>query len=670
MLLPVATESEQAGSPDGSSTDRSPAPGPARAERSEPVGLARVRELLSGRRPADAERLCRQALRGQPDHPGAMSLLCRALLAQNRLDEARRFINRLDHLPGADPATGDALREALRVAETRQLEAELRAALKAEDYATARALLDAAGVDRRAHAFLVKASIRVLIAEGRLDEAEAECRAMMAETRTSGGEFQLCNILRRQGRWAEARDLFRTTIWSGDFTPEQRAEALGWLTDGLSATEAAAFLAELETLRAPTTVELSRMALFEARIGRPAAALERLLALDNASQLSPLMATQIVTCLVQMGRYDEAMQRIRAARPSDPDNPDWLLKQATVHHFRREPEAAARCIAEGLERWPGEHRFLRSLQMAAFPPSRLERLVARIDIARRKAAFSNVANLEFAVVALQARAVGTAIDALSAVTPGESEPQLLAAGLLQLLSEKPVDFWQAHARFRDDVRQSIQIVRNPGAVATLVVFPNLRGNFGLLPLDFADALLSRHPLNVIYLRDRRRFAFIAPDDDLGGSVTGLSDLLRHHASDLGDLPLLTMGTSSGGFGAMRQAAAIGARGAIVFSSPTRLHSSDDRPAESDRRVGLSFMDAFSEEDRDVLPALRASAGLRIWHVAAADHAEDRRQQARLAGLPGVQTMLRDGAKSHNTLLDALSSGLFDRLVQEALEGLR
>lgn len=577
-------------------------------------------------------------------------------------------MDRLDRLK-AEPDMRQSLREAVQAAERRQLETDLRAALKAEDLAAARALLDAAASDRSGHPALRNASIRLLIAEDRLAEAEAECRALLAESEASGGEFQLCNILRRQGRHAEARELFRSRLWTGDFTPEQRAEALGWLVEGLTAAEAEAFLAELEAIRAPATTEMARMAMFEARIGRPALALSRLETLDKASQLSPLMAVQLVNCLVQTGRLDEAMARIRAMKVSDPDNPDWHLKQAIVHHFRNEPEAAARCIAQGLDRWPGEHRLLRALQMAALPPARLEQLVARIDAARQSAEFTDAAKLEFAVAALQARAVAPALDALRAVQPGQSEPQLLAADLRRFLSACPDGFVQTRARFRDDVRKSMQIVQVPGAKATVVMFPNLRGNFGLLPLDFADALLSRHPVNVIYLRDRSRSAFLAPAQELGGSVDGLSGLLRQQARDLGDLPVLTIGTSSGGFPALWQAVAMGAKGAIAFSGPTRLHSSEDRPADSSRRVGLSFLDGISEGARDIVPALRAATGLRVWHIAAAGHAEDRRQQVRIAGLPGVETMVLDGAASHNTLLPAVSSGLFDRLIGDALGSL-
>ncbi|QYZ70245.1 tetratricopeptide repeat protein [Neotabrizicola shimadae] len=666
--LPVAAEFDQTSSPKGAPVEAAARKARPRPGAPDPADLKRIRDHLADREAREAERLCRRVLQAQPGHHATLALLCRALLAQNRLDAARGIVDRLDRLK-AEPDLRQSLREVVQAAERRQLETDLRAALKAEDLATARALLDTAAPDRSGHPTLRKASIRLLIAEERLAEAEAECRALLAESETSGGEFQLCNVLRRQGRHAEARELFRSRLWTGEFTPEQRAEALGWLVEGLTAAEAEAFLGELEAIRAPTTAEMARMAMFEARVGRPALALSRLEALDREGQLSPLMAVQIVNCLVQTGRLDEAMARIGAMKSSDPDNPDWHLKQAIVHHFRNEPDAAARCIAEGLNRWPGEHRLLRALQMAAFPPARLERLVARIDAARRKAEFSDAANLEFAVAALQARAVAPAMDALGAVQPGRSEPQLLAADLRRLLSDCPEDLVQTRARFRDDVRASMQVVQAAGAVATVVIFPNLRGNFGLLPLDFADALLSRHPVNVIYLRDRGRSAFLAPTQDLGGSVDGLADLLRQQARDLGDLPVLTIGTSSGGFAALWQAAAIGARGAITFSGPTRLHSSEDRPADSNRRVGLSFLEGLPEEARDVIPALRARAGLRIWHIAAADHAEDRRQQARIAGLPGVETMVLDGAASHNTLLPAVLSGLFDRLIADALEGL-
>lgn len=537
----------------------------------------------------------------------------------------------------------------------------VRTALAAGQLAQARAALDDPADRAWQNLPAVRvARARLLLAEGRAAEAEAECRSLMAAAPDGpvGHLPILCRALIQQGRVSEARDIFADTIWAGSFAPEQRVALIAALTHGSTEDDLRTFTARLESIRPSSAAERSRMAAAEVRAGQYPMAIERLCALEREGALTVLQKSQLLKAFLQLGHVEAALRRVILWQAQEPDNPAWVLQEAKILFGARRSELAVRCTLAGLERWPLDEGLIRHMADLPATAEEFARAVDIINAARAVEPLPVSAALGLAKAALHVRKTDLAMDVLSGVEAG--------ADLRAVLQGHPASFWTGAARLRDDLRAAVQVVRTAGAKATIVVFPGIYGKLGTLPLDYADALLSRHPAHVIYLHDSLHAAFLVPAPEIGGSAAGLIALVRGLADDLGGAPLITLGTSSGGFAAMLHGPALGAAGIIAYSGQTIMHSAQDRPAEVAQHGGLAYLARIPLAQRDVLPALAACPDLPVWHVAGEGHGNDLLHQRRLAGLPQVRCLIQPGMATHNTMLPAVLSGRFDALLSEAI----
>ncbi|GGE13142.1 hypothetical protein SAMN05421774_103134 [Gemmobacter megaterium] len=447
----------------------------------------------------------------------------------------------------------------------------------------------------------------------------------------------LCRALIQQGRVSEARDIFADTIWAGSFAPEQRVALIAALTYGCTEDDLRTFTARLESIRPSSAAERSRMAAAEVRAGQYPMAIERLCALEREGALTVLQKSQLLKALIQLGQVEAALRRVILWQAQEPDNPAWVLQEAKILFGARCSELAVRCTLAGLERWPLDEGLIRHMADLPATAEEFARAVDIINAARAVEPLPVTAALGLAKAALHVRKTDLAMDVLSGVEAGA------------------------------DLRAAVQMVRTAGAKATIVVFLGIYGKLGTLPLDYVDALLSRHPAHVIYLHDILHAEFLVPAPEIGGSAAGLIALVRGLADDLGGAPLITLGTSSGGFAAMLHGPALGAAGIIAYSGQTIMHSAQERPAEEAQHGGLAYLARIPLAQRDVLPALAACPDLPVWHVAGEGHGNDLLHQRRLAGLPQVRCLIQPGGlATHNTMLPAVLSGRFDALLSEAI----
>lgn len=222
------------------------------------------------------------------------------------------------------------------------------------------------------------------------------------------------------------------------------------------------------------------------------------------------------------------------------------------------------------------------------------------------------------------------------------------------------------ARFRrpliaDDGSDVLVSVKG-GSGVTLLGFAGLANRF-MAPVEWVDAFCAAHNHSAIYLRDREMTLFqsgvpsLAPD--LDGSVEALRDMLQR----LETRRLICLGTSGGGFGAIRYGLRLGAAHILCASPPTSLHAAE-RAGDPRAKLLVQRMEAqFGRDALDLAPDVRAAAGatrLTLWF--GADAQKDAAQARHVEGLPGVTLVLVPGYAEHMSFEKVLETGAFDAFV--------
>lgn len=546
---------------------------------------------------------------------------------------------------------------------------KLQEAMAAGDHGAARQLLAEARPKWLEHPGTRLMEARMLLAENSFPEAEAVCRSVLEMHPAHTTALRLyCQALRGAGRIEEARALFEREIWASEVAPEQKAGLLADLTATGAVEEIEDFIRRLDAARLMEPSELARLAIAEAQLGLPERALERLARINQRQGMSPLQTSQLVRLLVQELRLEEARSWTRSLLARDPGNPEWLLRLAQIEFLEGKSAAAVDHLAQALSIAPSSPPLLKALGHLPMAPERFQVLFEQVETARRQREFGQLSNWHFAIAALRASRTESAIEALGAIEPGSGDFRSTAHALRSLLLARPLADWDAGQRFTPDLRRPLHIVRVAGASATIFVFPGLRNLFGFLPHGYLDRLLADLPANIVYLHDLRQnqAAFLEGVEPLGQGQKAYAASLARIAQELGARRIVTLGSSVGGFAALRYGALLGAQAAISFSGPSKLYATDDRPSAVDRRTGLAFLRRYSERQRDVLPDLQAQPAMTVWHFAGAENVDDLHQQGRLRDLPQARLETVPGVASHNTVTPIAAAGRLPAIVARAI----
>jgi tetratricopeptide (TPR) repeat protein len=169
----------------------------------------------------------------------------------------------------------------------------------------------------------------------------------------------------------------------------------------------------------------------------------------------------------------------------------------------------------------------------------------------------------------------------------------------------------------------------PGALL-VVVFTGTNDTLGL-PLPVFDRYLAHLGVNAVYLKDFERLLYLRGVRSLGGGQATLT-ALRRLQRQIGSPRLCTIGTSDGGFAAIRYGVWLGAERIIGFGAPTH------RAPHLDAFAVLQRRHAAQLPERNV--DLRVFLGSRRHSSCIALHygeqmPRDRVHAVHLAGLDGV-----------------------------------
>ncbi|TCL10319.1 hypothetical protein BXY66_2388 [Shimia isoporae] len=199
---------------------------------------------------------------------------------------------------------------------------------------------------------------------------------------------------------------------------------------------------------------------------------------------------------------------------------------------------------------------------------------------------------------------------------------------------------------------------------TLLVFTGLRDR-AMMPIEFIDRFCAAEGHSVVYIRDVTRSGFIggvpALAQDFSGSLAALSKLV----DDFDTKKLLCLGTSFGGFGAIRHAIQLKADRVLAASAPTNVTSEflADIDDKRGRLVARRLHRTFPFGRLDLLPEVVAAQGrchIDLWF--GSEHEVDVQHARYLSDCPGVSLFPISELGEHLSLPHVIASGAFEEFL--------
>ena len=212
---------------------------------------------------------------------------------------------------------------------------------------------------------------------------------------------------------------------------------------------------------------------------------------------------------------------------------------------------------------------------------------------------------------------------------------------------------------------AVRIARRQGASKVIFVFTG----------DARQIWLSVHLLHqilpedctVVYLQDIRNRGYLFGLQAFGEGYGGTLDGMRRLLASLGHPEVFVIGSSAGGWSAMRYGLDLGVTRVLAISPATNLNGTvDHRDALA---AGINISQAQAEAgwppgDMD-LRALYGAAAQPPEVILAfgGGHERDRDQCRRMAGLPGVTLHEEAGYERHDVMAELIANGSFRHLIE-------
>jgi tetratricopeptide (TPR) repeat protein len=382
-------------------------------------------------------------------------------------------------------------------------------------------------------------------------------------------------------------------------------------------------------------------------------------------RLSLHAAVLYADLLAAVDRLADSIALLEELFAQNPDHADLSRRLTMMLQRARDFDRAAEVFEQAVARWPQDWMLVYRLNRLPVTHARYERILDTLFEGAGDALQSNE-RLRFhaALAALHGDdpARGFALLEDAKFTPPVS---ILAVPVQKALKSRDPKTWRASSRLIDDRTKEVQVTRSAKARATVVLTTGI--TFGNLPLAFIDALFASQDFNVIYLRDFGKRVYLRGVSALGASEDETIAALKDMAADLGAKRLIAMGSSSGGFSAMRVGALMGADIAVSFSGQTALASYLDTTRVSAWNPSFFVkvqMDREGALPFDLLPVLSRPSKTKFLQFYGADDAEDTRQALRLKGLSNVMLIPVRGVGDHFVVDHMIADGSFQALLKE------
>lgn len=215
----------------------------------------------------------------------------------------------------------------------------------------------------------------------------------------------------------------------------------------------------------------------------------------------------------------------------------------------------------------------------------------------------------------------------------------------------------------ESLSSEIQISRSPNSEWVVLVFLGL-ANQAMMPISIFDRFFAALDCTALYIRDNQRLLGNAGIKSVGETFEDTVRYLRNKISELGGRRLMIVGSSAGGFPALRYGLELGAEKILCFSGPTNVTAEF---AADDGRVALvaKRLEIFPPEVLDMKPHVIKANGRSQIHLVYGDaHAQDTMHALHLQGCPEVHFHPLAGLKGHGSILELLQQrGLLPLLIQ-------
>lgn len=203
------------------------------------------------------------------------------------------------------------------------------------------------------------------------------------------------------------------------------------------------------------------------------------------------------------------------------------------------------------------------------------------------------------------------------------------------------------------------ILSPPGVTGTTVlVFTGLNGR-AMVPIDYVDRLCAAAGHAAIYLRDPRRTFYLGGVPSLSADLEGTITAVRGLLQGLQTTRLLCLGSSAGGFGAIRFGLRLGADKVLCASTPTTGNTDFLATAGESRARLLThrMLSRFPQQALDLRAELQAMGHrcrVDLWF--GADCPMDVAHASHLAGYPGVHLRPIEGLDRHESFASIVARG--------------
>ena len=348
----------------------------------------------------------------------------------------------------------------------------------------------------------------------------------------------------------------------------------------------------------------------------------------------------------------------------NPDHADLSRRLTMMLQRARDFDRAAEVFEQAVARWPQDWMLVYRLNRLPIAHDRYERVLALLLEGAGKALKTHERlRFQTALAVLHADDPTRGFELMEAkFTPPVS---ILAVPVQKALKTRDAKAWRAASRLIDDRTKEVQVTRSPDPRGTVVITTGI--TFGNLPLAFIDAIFAAQGFNVIYLRDFGKRVYLRGVASLGASEEETIAALKRMGRELGGKRLIAMGSSSGGFSAMRVGALMGADVCVSLSGQTALASYLDATRVSAWNPSF-FVKAQMEREGDLpfdlVPVLSRPSKTKFLQFYGADDEEDTRQALRLKGIPNVLLIPVRGVGDHFVVDHMIADGSFDALLKE------
>ncbi|MBV9992166.1 MAG: tetratricopeptide repeat protein [Alphaproteobacteria bacterium] len=408
----------------------------------------------------------------------------------------------------------------------------------------------------------------------------------------------------------------------------------------------------------------SKLAVQRTEAGKFEAAIE-LLEKARAEGRLVLHAAMLLSDLLSLcGRLDDAIVLLEEWLERHPEHADVYRRLTMMLQRARKFDRAADVFEMAVGRWPQDWMLVYRLNRLPVAPQRYDALFGAIRRGAEGAwARNDRLRFQLALAALHSRDAAEGFEMLK--KPFEHPVSILALPVKKALGARAPKDWLAGSRLKDDRTLEVQVARSADARATVLLTTGIA--FGNLPLAFLDTLFAAHRMNVVYLRDFGKRAYLRGISSLGDDEADTVAALKRMVAELGAKRTIAMGSSSGGFSALRTGALVGADVAVSFSGPTAMTEFFD-----DTRVSAwnpnFFVKAQIEQEGelpfDLVPVLSKPWPTRFIQFYGQGAREDAAQARRLEGLPGVTLTAVPGVEDHFVVDHMIGDGSFELLLEQ------